>query len=704
MLIQADLDDALAVCNSLLAITDATIEIELLWSCAEGERCLGVDSGETVAGITAIVYNLFLPDTQGIDTVDRLIRAASHVPILLLCNSQHEDVAKLAIQRGAHDYLLTEEINSAALDKSLRGLLGRVASINALFEEKERAQVTLNSIGDAIISVDVRGDVTYLNVMAETLTGWSNTEAVGQPSDMVLQLIDATTRHRVPNPLIAAILMNEAVALPQNNACIRRDGVETAIEDSCTPIHDRHGQLTGAVMVFHDVGVARAQSQRMSHMAHHDGLTDLPYSDLFDDRLTQAMALAYRHGQKLSLIFLDIDRFKHVNDSLGHIQGDLLLKSVTERLLACVRNTDTVSRRGGDEFVILLSEVVKAEDASICAEKILAALSAPHCIGHSMVQVTASMGIATFPDDGIEAESLLRNADAAMYHAKKLGRSRYQLYKPALNAQVVERQAVENDLRRAVAQNEFTLHYQPKIDLNTGDIIGVEALVRWRHPLHGLVLPQAFMVVAEATGLIVPIGRWVLREACQQARYWRDAGLPTLRMAINVSPQELRSDYFITDVCAELLETGMEPSDLEFELTESVLLHDSNQIVATLQALRKLGVHLALDDFGVGRSSLSDLKRLPIDTLILAPSIVRQLGVATEDSDIFANAIGAVIGMSMNMKMRVVGKGIETHQELLFLRSRRCAVGQGLYFSQPLVAPEITKLLEAVVQTQRMLA
>jgi diguanylate cyclase (GGDEF)-like protein/PAS domain S-box-containing protein len=315
------------------------------------------------------------------------------------------------------------------LAKALRSMTARAASIDALTKDNDRAQAVLNSIGDAVLSVDIRGNVTDLNAVAEALTGWSRKEAAGHSFEKVLPIIDATTRACVPNPLTAAMLNNETVALQKNCIYVRRDGIEIAIEDTTAPIHDRAGQLTGAVMVFRDVSTVRAESQKLSHLAWHDGLTDLPNSTLFNDRLTQAMALAHRHGHKLAVIFIDIDRFKLVNDALGHVSGDRLLQSVAQRLLSCVRSTDTVSRRGGDEFVVLLSEVAQAEDAGVSAEKILAALAQPHCIGQSSVQVTASLGIATFPDDGAEAETLLSNADCAMYYAKGSGRSCYQFFK-----------------------------------------------------------------------------------------------------------------------------------------------------------------------------------------------------------------------------------------------------------------------------------
>ena len=341
-----------------------------------------------------------------------------------------------------------------------------------------------------------------------------------------------------------AIRDDKAVALPPNCVLIRRDGIEAAIEDSTAPIHDRRGAVTGAVMVFHDVSVARAMTRKMTHLAQHDSLTDLPNRVLLNDRLREAIILSSRHQRKLSVLFLDLDRFKHINDSMGHVVGDRLLQSVARRLFTCVRSSDTVGRLGGDEFVVLLWEVRHAEDAAITAAKILEALRKPHLIDEHELHITASIGIVTYPDDGTDVETLMKKADLAMYHAKETGRDGYQFFKSEMNARAIERQSLEDSLRYAIERQELVLHYQPKFNLATGGIIGAEALIRWRHPQRGLVLAAQFIAIAEECGLIVPIGRWVLREACRQARAWQIAGLPPLGIAINISAVELRAPGF----------------------------------------------------------------------------------------------------------------------------------------------------------------
>jgi diguanylate cyclase (GGDEF)-like protein len=478
------------------------------------------------------------------------------------------------------------------------------------------------------------------------------------------------------------------VGLTPDCAPRQDDAPEAAIENSAAPIHNRRGAVIGAVMVFRDMSTARALSHRMSYLAQHDSLTDLPNRGLLSDRLDHAISLAYRRRKKMAVLFLDIDQFKHVNDSLGHEIGDRLLQSIARRLLGCVRRSDTVSRQGGDEFVILLSEVTQAQDAAVSAEKMLQALSATHYIDAHELRVTGSIGIVVYPDDGAQADVLLKHADFAMYHAKEQGRNNYQFFEPDLNVRALERQTLESGLRRAIDSKELVLHYQPKVNLQSGSIVGAEAFVRWRHPERGLILPSQFVPIAEACGTIVAIGRWVLREACRQARTWQVGGIGALRIAINVSAGELRDRDFLRYVREILDETGLAPRDLELELRETVLLQDAQFASSVLGSLQDLDVQLALDDFGTGYSSLSNLKQFPIDILKIDQSFVREL---TTDSS--ANSIvGAVIGMGRNLGMQVVAEGVESREQLTCLQQLACPQGQGFYFSEPLTAAQFTRL------------
>ncbi len=435
LLVLADAAEAKVVRRSLVASHDGPLTVEWVSRCGEACDRLGSQEGEQVA---AVVVDLFLPDSQGIETLEAILRASPHVPILVLSHLRDEDVARLAVQNGAQDYLLDERLDGYSLPKALSNMLRRSAYAEGQFLERERAQVTLNSIGDAVISTDLAGNVTYLNTVAESMTGWSRREACGRPLQEVLRIIDGDSRQPALNPLSLAILHNKTVGLSANCLLIRRDGYESAIEDTAAPIHDQRGQVTGAVIVFHDVGVARAMSLRMSYLAQHDFLTELPNRMLLNDRLTQAIASAHRHSKALAVLFLDVDNFKHINDSLGHATGDQLLKSIAARLVACVRSSDTVSRQGGDEFVVLLSEVTHTQDVAVAADKILAAASAPHRIGHQDLHVTVSVGIGVYPDDGTDAETLLKNADLALFCAKTHGRNNHQFFQPDMTVRAVE--------------------------------------------------------------------------------------------------------------------------------------------------------------------------------------------------------------------------------------------------------------------------
>ncbi|OYV74847.1 MAG: hypothetical protein B7Z66_15100 [Chromatiales bacterium 21-64-14] len=452
---------------------------------------------------------------------------------------------------------------------------------------------------------------------------------------------------------------------------------------SAAPIHDRSGRVIGAVMVFHDVSAARAMVLKMSHLAQHDFLTDLPNRVLLNDRLAQAINLAHRRGKKLAVLFMDLDMFKNINDSLGHIVGDKLLQSVAGRLLACVRNTDTVSRQGGDEFVVLLSEIEHSEDAACRAENIISAMADPHSVAGHHLNINMSIGISVYPNDGEDAETLIKNADVAMYHAKKTGRDNFQFFRQDMNDRVVERHSLEADLRGALAGPGLVLHYQPKIYLETGEITGVEALIRWRHATRGLLFPDQFVSFAEECGLIVPLGRWVLREVCYQLRSWLDAGLRPSPVAINVSALEFRNKEFLEGVRDILKETHLDPGYLEIELTESVLMQDVDSSITMLQALKAMGIQLAIDDFGTGYSSLNYLKRFPIDTLKIDRWFVRDITTDPDDATI----VRAVIGMGNSLNKRVSAEGVETGGQLAFLRAEGCGEGQGYYFGRP-VPPE----------------
>jgi len=685
LLIDADRRHAEALRETLMATRDGPIDFEWVTTLAGGLDILARKK------VWSIFLNLFLPDSRGVDTLYKVLSATSTTPIVVLAGAGEEDICKTAMLQGAEDYLLEGHLDSYSFTRAVRNITERETARREVFTINERAQVTLNSIGDAVLSTDIYGNVTYLNVVAEHMTGWSKKDAIGHPLTEVFQIIDGVSHKPSPNPMELAIRENRTVGLSANCILIRRDGYESAIEDSAAPIHNRDGQVTGAVIVFHDVSMARAMVLEMSHLAQHDILTDLPNRLLLNDRLTQAISLARRNRLKLAVLFLDLDGFKNINDSLGHSVGDKLLQSVAGRLSACVRKSDTVSRQGGDEFVILLPEVTHEQDAAVSATKIISELKKVHSIGEHHLLVTGSIGLSTYPDSGEDAETLIKNADTAMYHAKQCGHDNFQFFRADMSLRAVERQSLEGQLRYALERQEFLLYYQPKVNLETGTITGAEALVRWQHPERGLLLPWQFLTIAEDTGIIVAIGQWVLREACRQTREWLRAGLPAVPVAVNISAVEFQNEHFLEGVQAALKNACLDPVYLELELTETVLMRHADSTSNVLEQLKAIGVRLAVDDFGTGYSSLSYLTRFPIDALKLDQSFVHNILVSSND----ATVVSAIVRMGKSLKHRVIAEGVETLDELTFLQAHGCDEGQGYYFSRPVVAQQFAKSLRS---------
>jgi diguanylate cyclase (GGDEF)-like protein/PAS domain S-box-containing protein len=461
------------------------------------------------------------------------------------------------------------------------------------------------------------------------------------------------------------------------------------ISTSGRPIFDEQGEFRGYRGTGRDITEQRRVEEQIRHMAHHDALTQLPNRVLLHDRIGQAIAQAQRNSGVLALLFIDLDRFKTVNDSLGHPVGDRLLQAVAARLVTCTRSSDTVARIGGDEFVVLLGNLDRPETARHVAQKVLDALSEPVTLDGHELKVTPSVGICAYPHDGKDVETLMRNADTAMYHAKQMGRNNYQFFTQAMNDAAQQRLSLENDLRFAVERGEFTLHYQPQLDLKTGAIVGFEALVRWQHPQRGLVAPGEFITAAEETGLIGPLGEWVLHQACTQARVWQKAGQPQLQVAVNCSAQQFQREGFVEAVDRVLRETGMPAPRLELEITESVIIHHSDEVNARFQALEDMGVRISIDDFGTGYSSLSYLKRLAIHQLKIDQSFVRDISSDPDDAAI----VSAIIAIAHSLDLDVVAEGVETNEQLVFLRSLGCDSGQGFLFSKPLPADEFERLL-----------
>jgi diguanylate cyclase (GGDEF)-like protein/PAS domain S-box-containing protein len=565
----------------------------------------------------------------------------------------------------------------------------------ALSNSEEKYRSLLDGIQEyAVLMLDPGGMILNWNVGAERMHGHAAEEIVGQNFSRLFPLEDIQ-RGR-PQEILRLAAENDRHQEEIPHA--RRDGSTFIGEIALTALRDSSGKLRGFSKISRDLTIRNdAEShlirvdRRMANLAHsaeHDPLTGLPNRLLLNDRIDQAIALARRHSGKIAVLFLDLDGFKHVNDSLGHSVGDKLLQSVAQRLLACVRSPDTVSRNGGDEFIVVLQEMERPNQAAITAGRVLKALAEPHRVGESDLHVTASVGVSIYPDDGPDAETLIKNADTAMYQAKATGRKTFQFFTPEMNVSAVERQSVEEDLRDALKNGEFELYYQPKVNLKTSAVVGAEALIRWAHPTRGPLSPVKFIPVAEESGLILPIGSWVLREACLQAKAWKDAGLSVGTIAVNVSSVQIQNATFLEDLFSVLRETGTDPCSLELEVTESVLMKDTEVSVSILRAVRDIGIRVAVDDFGTGYSSLSYLRRFPLDSIKIDQSFLRKFHEAPDDSII----VSAIIGMGRNIGLRVVAEGVETAEEVAFLKANHCDEAQGFYFSRPVPAEEFVKL------------
>ncbi len=543
---------------------------------------------------------------------------------------------------------------------------------------------TLEATADGILVVNQQDKITLFNSKFTQM--WDIPDSVftsGDPEEAIASLLRPL---KDPENFLASLKrLNESDSENQG-ALDFKDGKVLAWYSKPQQIG---GERIGRVWCFHDVTERKKAEERLNHLAHFDLLTNLPNRILFRDRLGLAISRAPWHKRAVGVLLLDLDRFKVVNEMLGHATGDLLLRAVSERLAATVREGDTVARLGDDMFGLILDDLAQPADSFRISQKILDSLSKPVELKGQEIFVSASIGIAISPNDGDEIDLLMKHADAAMYRAKEQGGNNYQLCSPAMNQHATQRLALENNLRRALERGEFLLYYQPKVDLVTGKIVGMEALVRWKCPEVGMISPAEFIPLAEETGLIVPIGEWVLRTACTQNKAWQERGLPSIRMGVNLSVRQLQRQNLIGTIAHVLNETGLDPGYLELELTESIIMKSNESTMAELRELNLGGIEISIDDFGTGYSSLSYLKRLPIDTLKIDKSFVQDVTTDPDDAAIVA----AIITMAHTLKLKVVAEAVETVEQLAFLRSLKCDQMQGYLFSKPLPAEEITRLL-----------
>jgi diguanylate cyclase (GGDEF)-like protein len=652
-----------------------------------------------------VLLDLFMPEMNGYALLDSIVERKMDCTVIVVSGDTAISAAIHALRSGAYDFLrkpyepeeLLKTVENALHQRYLERQLTYMHQ--KLDKSEKWHRYLVDNSPDVIYTLDSEGRFTYINQRVKSLLGYAKEELLNRhytslihPEDLAIAkhaFNDKRTGQRsTRNDEIRLLCKPDADSLPRTEPpFITVELNAMGIYD--TPEPNEQSKFFGTYGVAKDISERKQAEEMIYHQAYHDMLTGLPNRLLFKDHLILGMAQAKRNRRKLAVMFLDLDRFKIINDTLGHVVGDQLLQSVAMRLAKCVREGDTLARQGGDEFTLLLPQIDDPKDAANAAAKLLDALNRPFRVGGQDHYFSASIGIAIYPDDGDSVDALVKNADIAMYHVKELGRNNFAFFSNAKTAVFSHRLSLENDLRRAIANHEFELHYQPQINTDNGKIVGMEALIRWNHPERGMVMPNDFIPLAEETGLINMIGEWVLNTACHQAQEWKIAGLRFERIAVNISAYQIEQADFVEKIKHALNMSGLESASLDLEITESAMMKDVDESREKLRQIAELGVQISIDDFGTGYSSLSYLKDLPIHTLKIDQSFIRDLS-----EDIFENSIvTAMIQIARGLKLRLLAEGVETSNQLAFLRKNQCEECQGYYFSKPVPVSEATALL-----------
>ncbi len=643
---------------------------------------------------SSVVCRNIMDDHRFIPWRDELMRMGCRTLVCLLIKADDCILGVLSICAADEnafadqEYKLFEElVNDLAF--GMVTLKSRVIK-NELEKTLLLRNQAIESARNGIIITDARqpgNPMVYANPAFKQITGYEVAESLGR--DLLFLQDEDRDQPGLDTIRLAFRQQKMGHAVIRN---YRKDGSLFWNELAIDPVKNTIGEVTHFVGIMDDITDFKTYQEQLEYQATYDELTGLINRNLLSDRFEQAISSAKRDQKGVCIFFMDLDNFKVINDTLGHSAGDELLKVIAERLLNCVRSCDTVARYGGDEYVLVFPQIDKMEDAALIAERIIAEISQPLQIKEHKLQGTASIGIGFYPHDGQDKETLLQHADAAMYHAKDRGRNTFCFYTEALNQRLQLRLTLEGDLRQALQLEQFIVYYQPKVDLRTGKISGVEALLRWSHPEKGMIPPDQFIPLAEDTGLILPIGEWVLRTACLQAKAWQEAGLSNITMAVNVSPKQLHLSHFDKTICDVLDYCGLEARYLDLELTEGAVMKEPEKMVVTLTRLKEIGVQISMDDFGTGYSSLSYLKRFPFDNLKIDKAFIND--IPTDDGDV--TLVLTIIAMAHNFKLKVIAEGVETQAQMDFLTQKNCDEIQGYFFSRPLPAKEIEQLLREI--------
>jgi len=591
--------------------------------------------------------------------------------------------------------IVTWVIGQAVIERttagSVKGYIGTITDITehkraeqALQISEQRFRSLIENSADAIALFDAEGIILYGSPATARILGYEQSEFVGRSA---FDFVHPDDREMVMSRL-NEVLQKPAAMINVRAYIKHKDGSWRFLEGIFNNLLDEPS-VRAIVNNYRDITDARRYQEQLEYQANHDMLTGLSNRNLLYDRLDQAIVYAQRYKRLVAVVLIDLDNFKIINDSLGHNVGDQLVKAVATRLRECVRKGDTVARQGGDEFVLVLNDQENLPAVTHVMQKILNIISRVYVVEDREIYITCSIGFSLYPQDGLDVETLLKNADAAMYRAKEHGRNNFQFFTPEMNAKINERLTLESSLRQALERNEFFLHYQPLVDLHSGRIISAEALVRWKHPELGVISPAKFIPLAEETGLIVSIGAWVLKTACAQNKAWQEAGLYAINVSVNLSARQFRQKDLVNSIAQALKDARLDARYLELELTESVIMHNAEEVIDTLRELKSMGIHLSIDDFGMGYSSLSYLKRFPVDRLKIDQSFVRDITFDPDDAAIAQ----AVITLAHSLDLRVIAEGVETEAQLNFLRAHCCDEIQGYYFSRPVPAEAFGELL-----------